>query len=93
MKFIFTDLEDEMKKTVEEVILKITDNKALRKLMCRYYLMYKYIIIIIIFFFFLFLFLLIYIQLYLFLIYISYIYLYVVWVVVQQKSPLQHMRC
>lgn len=43
MKFFFTDLEDEMKKTVEEVILKITDNKALRKLMCRYYLMYKYI--------------------------------------------------
>lgn len=70
MKFIFTDLEDEMKKTVEEVILKITDNKALRKLMCRYYLMYKYIIIIIIFFFFLFLFLLIYIQLYLYIIYI-----------------------
>lgn len=46
MKFIFTDLEDEMKKTVEEVILKITDNKALRKLMCRYYLMYKYILLL-----------------------------------------------
>lgn len=46
MKFFFTDLEDEMKKTVEEVILKITDNKALRKLMCRYYLMYKYILLL-----------------------------------------------